>query len=441
MAREDYIEQFRMVGKALMRRGMQNSHSGNICVKEFDNGQWKIYITSSGSPLGNLIDTDIVPVGFDSTTWGVFRASSENRIHKAILRNDDTFASIHAHIPNGTLLSFDEDGNFLVPTDIKDNYLLVPIDKAGAYHLNSVPVREFEHPVGSVEMIEKIPPCLKDHKVMIVKGHGAFGRGKNLRDVLYNISLLEYSATVLMYAKLLNVDTRTIQNQVIDNLEQLYPVAPDEYQPKSQLRIDTKDQIQLEQFKWAGQFIYDQGLSPFHTGSMSVRTGKSMLYCPNASTPQGLPSSILKVPIDITEKDSPETITHKEIYQRTRLNAIIHTFSPESTAESFAGIAAGRDVLYPIDAEASYINPRVALCDTNPDTAELIKKLHEHKSTVIVKGQGIWSAGKNTLEQAIHNPSSARMFSYFRIQTHILQQSGLLRPLEFQEKKLQQKNI
>ena len=436
MAREDYIDQFRLIGRAALARGLQNSHSGNISVKEWDDQQWKMYITASGSPLGSLVDSDIVPVGFDRTTWGIYRASSENRIHKAILQHPDTFAAMHAHAPISTLLSFDVDCSFLVSTPGKNISMFVPIDIMGAYHLGSVPVEEFEFPVGSEEMVRKIPPCLQDNKVMIVKGHGVFGRGKNLKDVLYGISLLEYSATVLMYARLLDVDIRSLQQQVTSNLRQLYPVAPSPYLCPTEVRFDTQDKSHLEQFRWAGEFIYNQGLSPFHTGSMSIRVGKTVLYCAGASTPDGLPCSIFRLPLDIAEGDSPELIIHKQIYQGTRFNAIIHTLSPESAAESFAVTASGKDILYPIDAEASYINPRVAVCDCNPAPQVLIRKLHSHKNTVIVKGQGMWSTGKNTLEQAMHNPASAKTFSYLRIHNHLLHKLGLFRSVQFQENRL-----
>jgi ribulose-5-phosphate 4-epimerase/fuculose-1-phosphate aldolase len=72
------------VGNAVMRVNGNNTHSGNISVRDPNNSD-VFYITATGSQCGALTIRDIVPLRFSGVSWGDARASSESTIHRKIL--------------------------------------------------------------------------------------------------------------------------------------------------------------------------------------------------------------------------------------------------------------------------------------------------------------------------------------------------------------------
>ncbi len=62
------------VGNAVMRVNGNNTHSGNISVRDPYNPD-VFYITASGSQCGALTIRDIVPIHFSGVSWGDARAS------------------------------------------------------------------------------------------------------------------------------------------------------------------------------------------------------------------------------------------------------------------------------------------------------------------------------------------------------------------------------
>lgn len=414
MSKETYCGLFRYVGEAALALHMENSHSGNISMMENLPGvaEPALYITKTGSKLGHLQPRDICLPGLDKITYGVFQASSETNIHRGILKN--ARSAMHAHPLTATLLSFNNDS-------------IKPIDKFGAYHLGEVPVAHFEYPVGSREMVEKIPPLLKKHKAMIVKTHGAFARGNSIKEVFYNLSLLEYSAKIIFFAEMLGVDTGKLRFRTPAQLKKAYPAAPPEYTDKLDGHFDTDDKEILRQFEETCQDIFYLELSPFHTGSASVRDGKTMLYTPKASTPKGLPGPVFRVSL---ERKAPcgyaadESIEiHRAIYADSRVNAVIHTLSPHAMAQAFQATAQGSDRIVPADAEGGYLYPAIPVLDSNPRIGDLVRQVVKYKMAA-VKGEGIWSGG-NTLGHALHHPSSAKNICYFRNYLSMMHRMGM----------------
>ncbi|MBI5361298.1 MAG: class II aldolase/adducin family protein [Planctomycetes bacterium] len=420
MPKETYCDLFRYVGEAALALHMENSHSGNISMMENLPGisEPALYITKTGSKLGHLRPRDICSPGLEKITYGVFQASSETNIHRGILKN--ARSAMHAHPLTATLLSFNNDS-------------IKPIDKLGAYHLGEIPVARFEYPVGSQEMVEKIPPLLKKHKAMIVKTHGAFARGSSIKEVFYNLSLLEYSARVLFFAEILGVNAGKIQSRISAQLKKSYPGIPPDYTDRLDGHYETDDREILRQFEETCQDIFYLELSPFHTGSASVRDGKTMLYAPKASTPKGLPGPIFRIPLEqkasgrdaacgVSSTDKSLEI-HRAIYANSRVNAVIHTLSSHAMAQAFQAIAQGSDRIIPADAEGGYLYPAIPVLDSNPRTDELVRQVVKYKMAA-VKGEGIWSGG-NTLGHTLHHPSSAKNICYFRNHLTMMHRMGM----------------
>ena len=105
----------RETGRAIMLTRGNNTHSGNLALRDpIDRDVF--HITASGSQLGALVASDVVPVRFSRASWGDARASTESTIHRRILSIPGAEASIHAHYLSAISVSFDakEAENFLL---------------------------------------------------------------------------------------------------------------------------------------------------------------------------------------------------------------------------------------------------------------------------------------------------------------------------------------
>jgi L-fuculose-phosphate aldolase len=214
------FDKIRKAGAAILRIDGNNTHSGNISLRD-PYHQDQFYITSSGSQTGALTKNDIVPLLFSDVSWGDARASSESTIHRQILLNPGISCVIHAHYISMTALSFDtkEKEIFLIyqgrDAKKREEFVLVPVDLYGANLIGSVTVASYIAPVGSAEMEERIPNYLKKDKLTIVRGHGPFAKGASVEEVVQNLSILENSSTLLIYLRRRGVNIRKVQKAIL----------------------------------------------------------------------------------------------------------------------------------------------------------------------------------------------------------------------------------
>jgi ribulose-5-phosphate 4-epimerase/fuculose-1-phosphate aldolase len=295
-------------------------------------------------------------------------------------------------------------------------------------------------PVGSAEMEERIPKYLKKDKMTIVRGHGPFARGASIEEVLQNLSILENSATILVYLKRRGINIRKIQESLLANgPDGLYPVSlslPDDYENSFKA---VKDSSIIDDFNEKLNYNYNFKISAYGTGSMSQRvSADKFIYCPLSSVPEGFDFPLTREDIRFEETDSLNLRIHKLIYQNTNQTTCMITTNPMATAEGMAclhhryGAEAmleknnnisyqekSHPVILPIDAEAIYLNPKLGL--VNPSTLNdmsidnpILNMLRWYKGCCVVSGFGVISTGQTTLEQAAHNASSAERIARFR---------------------------
>ena len=132
----------RDTGRAIMLVRGNNTHSGNLALRDPADRD-VFYITASGSQVGALIPSDIVPVRFSRVSWGDARASTESTIHRKILAIPGVEASIHAHFLSAISVSFDAKAaeNYLLyegEVHGTEEFSFVPIDRTGAWILGKV---------------------------------------------------------------------------------------------------------------------------------------------------------------------------------------------------------------------------------------------------------------------------------------------------------------
>lgn len=173
-------EMFRDIGRDLYLGGLVSSHAGNMSVRLGD----RILITRRGSMAGRLKPGDLIETGLHSDDAMVTLASSELIVHRAIYQHTSALAIVHTHPPHATALSLTEDA-------------IVPVDSEGSYLLHRVPVVTAKRTIGSSEVADLVGPALKDHKVVMLRGHGSFAVGEMLEEAFMLTSSLEFSSRIL----------------------------------------------------------------------------------------------------------------------------------------------------------------------------------------------------------------------------------------------------
>lgn len=441
----DIFQKMYAVGAAIGTVNGNNTHSGNISVRDSDDDDL-FYISSSGSQTGALVPTDLTPLRFSHVVWGDGRASTESVIHRKILALPGINAAMHCHFLYMSFMSFDskEAQLFLryLGNDAKgrEEFSLIPIDLIGAHVVGEVKVGSYFQPVGSIEMEERIPNYLKENFVTIVKGHGPFVKGTSLEDALYRVSALESSARLAFTLRRRGINIVDIQKKIADfGVESISGAKPHFNNPDINSKCDITDQTIIDDFRQRMTYNYRNQLGAYGTGSMSQKVSANrMIFSPMSACPDGLDFPLFTVELYEDEGDSIDIKLHKLIYQNTHLNTCMITTNPFATADGMAVLAqkygpdvllgknlpipytlADHPVIKPVDAEAIYLNPRVGLVDitqlSNLTSANpILDMLRWHKGCCVVAGFGVISAGEKTLEQCAHNASSAERIAQFR---------------------------
>jgi L-fuculose-phosphate aldolase len=413
-ASEEIMRLFQTVGRASLLYDIQDSHSGNMAIKFKDeSGQEQIVITSAGSQKGDLDPNQICFLSATETDYGYYKASSETDIHAQILSLDGVQASIHAHTKDLTIVTLDGERKPNQPAPF------IPVDPLGYYHLGGiVPVDWVRVPSGSPEMADKIRERLGHHRVTVIQSHGAFARGRTLKEAFFLATVANNSGYVVRLLKKLKVDVEGLRRKIQKDSGSLFQYPPSEYAIENDEICDFPEEEELrKEFLKTGARIFESRLSAFHSGSMSIRGVNSLLYAPKASMPREIGGPLLKVPLPSDHSDSSELRMHKDIYAESNFQTILHCYVPEAEAHSHF-IYPGEDEplsrIVPIDAEGSFLYLVIPVIPPKPDLETLVRLLHDYK-VVVVRGGGVWAVGAQSLSEVLHHPSSVREICLYRI--------------------------
>ncbi|MDH5468321.1 MAG: hypothetical protein OEY25_12965, partial [Candidatus Aminicenantes bacterium] len=171
------------------------------------------------------------------------------------------------------------------------------------------------------------------------------------------------------------------------------------------------------EFIKTGARIFESHLSPFHTGSLSIRGARTMLYAPQASMPREIKGPLLEIPLSPEKSDTPEMKTHKNIYSESNFQTVIHCYIPEAEALSRStpkGETEPSDRIVPIDAEGSFLYLVIPVLPPRFDFALFLRLLHDYK-VVVLRGGGVWGVGAQSLSEVLHHPSSVREICLYRL--------------------------
>lgn len=413
-ASEEILSLFQRVGRASLVYDIQDSHSGNMSVriKDAAGSDW-IVITATGSQKGDLEPDQICFLSPRETDYGYYKASSETDIHQRILSLPGVGATIHAHTKDLMVMTLDDDEKPSQPRDF------VPIDPLGFYHLRGhVHVDWVAVPSGSPEMTALIPKRLADHPATVIQTHGVFARGRTLPEAFFLACVANNAGAVVRSAVRLGVDVETLRNRATSDPAAFFSYPPDEYAVRGDDVHEFPEEAEItREFRKAGGRIFESRLSPFHTGSMSLRGVSDILYAPKASMPRDLGGPLLRLSLRPKESDSPELRLHKTIYAETNFQSVMHCYLAEAEAHAhfrYPGEDAAADRVVAIDAEGSFLHLSVPIVPPGADAETLIRLLHDYKM-VVVRGGGVWAAGHQSLSEVLHHPSSLREICLYRI--------------------------
>jgi L-fuculose-phosphate aldolase len=413
-ASEALLREFQAIGQASLLYDIQDSHSGNMAVRRTDeNGRDEIVITATGSQKGDLEPSQICFLSATETDYGYYKASSETDIHARILALPGVRASMHAHLKDLILATLDDAPKPSQPPDF------VPVDPLARRVLGpAIPVDWFAVPSGSPELARTIPERLAAHPLTIIFGHGAMAKGRTLREAFYRLCIGNYAGAVVRGLEKLRADVEAVRAAIAADPARSLGAPPPAYEVEGDERSDFRDEEEIRrEFVKAGHRIFESRLSPFHTGSMSVRGVATMLYAPKASMPRDVGGPLLRVPLGADPADDAETALHKEIYAASDFQSVMHCHIAEAEASAhftYPGDHVPADRIIPIDAEGSFLYLVIPVLPPDVPPAALIRALHDYK-VAVVRGGGVWAVGAQSLSEVLHHPSSLREICIYRI--------------------------
>lgn len=435
---EEVFRLFRSIGRASLLYDIQDSHSGNMAMRwRNEAGEEMVVITATGSQKGDLEPNHLCYLSTGETDFGYYKASSETDIHVRILSIPGVQASMHAHCKEVVMATLDDRPGPKTPPPF------VPVDPLAFYHLGpEIPVDWFAVPSGSPEMAKTIPSRLAEHPLTMIYGHGAMTRGRTLKEAFYNlclannagyiVRLLERQTTELKSTretpsgvpvadaerKRVKIDVEALREKIKAAPERHFHFRPATYNVDIDGRCDFPEEEEiLKEFRKAGNRIFESRLSPFHTGSMSVRGVDYLLYAPQASMPYEVGGALLKLPLAPQPGDDRELELHKKIYAGSDFQTIMHCYVPEAEAHAhyvYPGDKQPLSRIIPVDAEGSFMYLAIPVVGPEVSDDELIHLLHDYKM-VVIRGGGVWAVGSQSLSEVLHHPSSLREICLYRI--------------------------
>ncbi len=413
-ANEEIIRLFQTVGRASLLYDIQDSHCGNMVVRWIDEeGEERMAITATGSQKGDLEPEHICFPSLNETDFGYYKASSESDIHAKILRIPGVDASMHCHTKDLIIDTLDDEKK---PSQPRSFY---PVDPLGYYYLGGViPVDWFALPSGSPEMVKVIPKRLAQHPVTLVQAHGAFSRGRTLKEAFFLQCVANNSGYISRLMKKQNIDVANLKEKIDADPQSQFSYAPDVYQIQGDETCQFSHEEELvKEFRKTGARIFESRLSPFHTGSISIRGVNTMLYAPKASMPREVGGPLLELSLNPGKNDSRELQIHKIVYAETDFQSVLHCWVPEAEAHAhfiYTGENDPLERIIPIDAEGSYLYLAIPVLPAVFDPKALLQLLHDYK-VVVVRGGGVWGVGVQSLSEVLHHPSSVREICLYRI--------------------------
>ena len=179
--------QFQTVGRDLFARGLVSSNSGNLSIRLGD----QVIITRRDCMLNSLSENDLIETGVSKNTRTTPLASTDLAIHRAIYRETQALAVVHAHPPHAVALSIND--REIMP-GVEDFPLIGP-----------APVVGWSEELEKECLADIVARALQQHHITMVHNHGSFAIGQWLEEAYNLTTALEHSSQVLCLTRSLQV--------------------------------------------------------------------------------------------------------------------------------------------------------------------------------------------------------------------------------------------
>ena len=187
--------------RRLAARGWVAACDGNVSAR-LDDG--RILITPTGRYKSQIRAGDLAQMRLDGTVLAG-EPSSEYPLHLAVYRRCPAArAVVHAHPPVATAWTVARPDLDELPVDCVAEVIL------GA---GRIPFVEYARP-GSGAVARAVEPFLPDHRVLVLRRHGALAWGESGEEAFAGIDRLEHSAHMLMAAQALGGLTSLPQDEI-----------------------------------------------------------------------------------------------------------------------------------------------------------------------------------------------------------------------------------
>ncbi|HUU75853.1 MAG TPA: aldolase [Methanoregulaceae archaeon] len=155
-----------------------------------------------------------------------------------------------------------------------------------------------------------------------------------------------------------------------------------------------------QEFTRIGARLFREGLVGGNFGNMSVRAKDGFLITKTGSYLDD-PGSPVFVPLDgpAPPEASSEYRVHREVYQKTRHRAIVHSHPPHAVGASLV-----YDEIIPVDTKGEMFCPIIPVVMGKPGSDEIGRNVADGlclSLVVAVRGHGTFAAGKSLDEAFI----------------------------------------
>lgn len=175
------------IGKHMLKQDLVWGKSGNISARIDED---KMLVTSSGTHIGNLGDTDFALCDINSSKWeGVKKPTKEVPMHKGIYKQrPEASIVLHSSPFYTTLIS------------CSDEYIPSSLFIETMYYLGNIETIEYYQP-GSDELGKAVEEKSKNANIIIMKNHGVILFDKTFEDTLMRLQTLEIACRMIVTAK------------------------------------------------------------------------------------------------------------------------------------------------------------------------------------------------------------------------------------------------
>lgn len=167
----------------LRQYGYNDSHSGNMSVKEGD----IVWVTPTGACADTLTENDLVACQPGKTPPE--GATLDAALHLGVYQhNPEAGAVIHSH------------GAYTVAMTL-NGADFIPVDFEGAYYFQKVPVISIAYDDYIEEAPQRVARALAKNRIVVVRGHGVYAQAETLNLAYKWTCSLELSAKTAYLAK------------------------------------------------------------------------------------------------------------------------------------------------------------------------------------------------------------------------------------------------